>query len=190
MRRAPLLLLLACGPDPAKEFKALPDSGVAPPPPPPFEAPDTWEQVNLPSGIQFRQPHGFTFGLGRANLACNADTPPADSAVYPKDMAMRWPLTLSMRRGTVSKIAFTNGFTIDSTDIAEHGGDADAPTIHRGEGWILFSGKNVLFGAVRHPEGCQIIWAARGIEIDSDTLGMVMSTVRFGAPEPPPDSTR
>ncbi len=195
MRTAPFLLffaLAACGDaKPTREFVPLPDSGFQPAPTPPFEAPESWEVVQLKSGVEFRQPEGFTFGLGGANLECNAQTPAADSAVFPKDVAMRWPLALMMRRGTVSRIAFANGFTIDSTDIAEHGGaaGADAPTIRRGDGWMLLSGKRVLFGATRYREDCQIIWAARGFEIDADTLGMVMSTVRFGATPVARDST-
>jgi len=188
MRYTALLLLLtaaACTGDTrraARQF-GVADSGIPTPPPPPFEAPDSWDTVRLASGVSFRQPGGFTFGLSGARLSCDANTPPADSAVLPREVALPFPMTLTTRKGLVGPIAYANGFTIDSTDIAEHGG-AEAPSIRRGEGWLLLHGKRMVFGASRHPDGCQIIWAARGVEINPDTLALVMGTVRFGAPAP------
>ena len=156
-----------------------PDSGVATPEPK-FEAPDDWETVRLAMGGYFRQPEGFTFGLRGAVLGCDY-APPADSAVLPKDIAMPFPMTLTTRKGQIGEIAYANGFTIDSTDIAEHG-SKETPAMRRGEGFLLLSGRRMVFGATRHPHGCMIIWAARGVQVNPDTMALVMSTVRFGAP--------
>lgn len=182
-----LAFVAACGNDTRRQRDAFlaahPDSGVATPPPPPFEAPDAWETVRLASGVTFQQPVGFTFGLGGARILCDASTPGADSAVFPRDVAMSWPLMLTTRRGLVGQIAYTNGFTVDSTDIAEHG-VSDPPAIRRGEGFLLLKGERRIFGATRHPDGCNIVWAARGFDVNADTLQLVMGTVRFGAAAP------
>src|SRR5690242_7407779 len=141
MRRvlAAVLMLTACFGEPKRrvQFKDIADSnGVPTPPPPPFQAPDEWETVTLRNGMTFRQPEAFTFGLGGARLRCDEETPGADSAVFPRDVHMTWPLTLSMRRGDLARIAFNNGFTIDSTEMAEHG-TSEVPVVRRGEGWFL-----------------------------------------------------
>jgi len=147
--------------------------------------PESWDTVTNPNGIQFRQPAGFTFGLDAARLdSCDANTPAADSAIFDKTFLERWPLTLAVRRGDVNRIASTNGFTLDSTDVATHEGGGGATTMRTGEGWLLLSGRtaagiNVLFAAVRVPGGCHLIWAARGAELNADTLALVLSSVRL-----------
>jgi hypothetical protein len=150
-----------------------------------FEAPAEWDSVANPRGMIFRQPAGFTVGLDAVPLEpCNANTPPADSAIFDKTFMVRWPLTIAMRRGDVNRIARTNGFTLDSTEVGTHESSGGRTTVKRGEGWVLLSGEtansvSVLFAAVRHPAGCHLVWASRGAELDPDTLGMVLSTVRF-----------
>lgn len=150
-----------------------------------FEAPVTWDSVINPRGMIFRQPAGFTVGLDVVALeSCNESTPPADSAIFDKTFMERWPLTLAMRRGDVNQIARANGFTLDSTEVGTHESAGGRTTVRRGEGWILLSGEtanavSVLFAAVRHPAGCHLVWASRGAELNADTLGMVLSTVRF-----------
>ena len=150
-----------------------------------FEAPVTWDSVINPRGMIFRQPAGFTVGLDAVPLeSCNDSTPPADSAIFDKTFMERWPLTLAMRRGDVNQIARANGFTLDSTEVGTHESAGGSTTVRRGEGWILLSGEtanqvSVLFAAVRHPAGCQLVWASRGTVLHPDTLGMVLSTVRF-----------
>jgi hypothetical protein len=147
-----------------------------------FVAPESWDTVTNASGLTFRQPREFTTGLGSARLGgCGAATPGAEVPVLDKGFLERWPLTLGMRRGDVNQIASANGFTIDSTDVATH--DGEGTRLRTGEGWTLLSGRSngvtVLFAAVRHPAGCHLIWAARGAELNTDTLGMVLATVRF-----------
>jgi hypothetical protein len=119
-----------------------------------FVAPAEWEQVSNPSGLTFRQPQQFTLGLNAAAIEqCNDSTPQADTPIFDRTFMERWPLTLAMRRGDVNRIARTNGFT--ANDVS------------------------VLFAAVRHPAGCHLVWASRGADLNPDTLGMVLSTVRF-----------
>ena len=150
-----------------------------------FVAPAHWDTVVNPVGMRFRQPSGFTFGLNAARLSpCDSTTPPAETPIFDKTFLERWPLTLAMRRGDVNRIARTNGFTLDSTEVATHESGGASTTVKTGEGWVLLSGEtaarvSVLFAAVRHPAGCQLIWAARGAHLNPDTLGMVLSTVRF-----------
>ena len=150
-----------------------------------FTAPETWETVTNPNGLTFQQPPGFTLGLDAARLeSCDADTPDAEMPVFDKTFMERWPLTLAMRRGDVNRIARTNGFTLDSTEVGTHESGGGSTTMKRGEGWLLLSGEtanrvSVLFAAVRHPAGCHLVWASRGAELHPDTLGLVLSTVRF-----------
>lgn len=150
-----------------------------------FVAPDAWESVTNPSGMTFRQPEHFTLGLNAVQLGqCNDGTPQAETPIFDKTFMERWPLTLAMRRGDVNRIARTNGFTLDSTEVGTHESAGGSTTVKRGEGWILLSGRTasnmaVLFAAVRHPAGCHMVWAARGADLNPDTLGMVLSTVRF-----------
>jgi hypothetical protein len=149
------------------------------------EIPETWDTIRNPNGLEFRQPQGFTFGLDAARLdRCDSITPGADVAIFDQTFLERWPLTLAVRRGDVNQIASTNGFTIDSTDVSTHGSSGDSTTMRSGEGWVLLSGRTardvpVLFAAKRLPGGCHLIWAARGAELDPDTLSRVLSTVRF-----------
>ena len=150
-----------------------------------FTPPETWETVTNPNGLVFSQPPAFTLGLDAARLeSCDADTPDAEMPVFDKTFMERWPLTLAMRRGDVNRIARTNGFTLDSTEIATHESGGASTTMKRGEGWLLLTGQtanrvSVLFAAVRHPAGCHLVWASRGAELHPDTLGLVLSTVRF-----------
>jgi hypothetical protein len=150
-----------------------------------FVAPAEWEQVSNPSGLTFRQPQQFTLGLNAAAIEqCNDSTPQADAPVFDKTFMERWPLTLAMRRGDVNRIARANGFTLDSTEVGTHESTGGSTTVKRGEGWLLLSGEtansvSVLFAAVRHPAGCHLVWASRGADLNPDTLGMVLSTVRF-----------
>jgi hypothetical protein len=150
-----------------------------------FEAPPDWEQVVNPGGLTFRQPENFTLGLGGAKIEqCNDSTPQAEVPVFDKTFMERWPLTLAMRRGDVNRIARANGFTLDSTEVGTHESTGGSTTVKRGEGWLLLSGQtansvSVLFAAVRHPAGCHLVWASRGAELDADTLGRVLTTVRF-----------
>lgn len=150
-----------------------------------FVAPPAWDSVVNPNGLIFVQPEGFTMGLDATPLErCSAATPAADVPIFDKTFLERWPLTLAMRRGDVNRIARTNGFTLDSTEVATHGSSGGTTTVKRGEGWVLLSGEtangvSVLFAAVRHPAGCHLVWASRGAELNPDTLGMVLSTVRF-----------
>jgi hypothetical protein len=150
-----------------------------------FETPPDWEEVTNPSGLTFRQPENFTLGLGATAIQqCSDSTPQADVPIFDKTFMERWPLTLAMRRGDVNRIARTNGFTLDSTEVGTHESTGGSTTVKRGEGWLLLSGESantvsVLFAAVRHPAGCHLVWASRGAELDPDTLGMVLTTVRF-----------
>lgn len=189
-----LLLLVACGPGEVErrraQRRAMKDTAA--PVDTTFtgsvrevtEIPATWDTVVNPNGVTFRQPRGFTFGLDAARLdKCDRATPAADSAIFDKTFLDRWPLTLAVRRGDLNAIARTNGFTLDSTDVATHEG-GDSTTLRSGEGWMLLSGQtakgvNVLFAAKRLPGDCYLIWAARGAELDPDTLGLVLTTVRY-----------
>ena len=193
MRRALLVLLassLACSigdsggrrrrDTAARVDSVIPtDSRVA------FTAPADWDTVRNPNGMRFVQPQGFTVGLNAVPLdRCSAETPQAEVPIFDRTFMERWPLTLAMRRGDVNRIARTNGFTLDSTEVATHESAGGGTTVRRGEGWVLLSGEaangvSVLFAAVRHPAGCHLVWASRGAELNPDTLGMVLSTLRF-----------
>jgi|SRR5687767_814348 len=196
MWRASLLLLVgvACfgydKPPPRKRQTQAPRSDTAVPIPgelqKAFVAPASWELVKLPSGLEFRQPPGFTVGVSDGAVGlCDAGTLPGDRPVLALALSERWPLTVRMRRGERAAIARANGFVLDSTEYAA----IDQPTapvkVRHGEGWILVSAPAALFGAVRHPAGCQLVWAARGTAVNLDTLGFVLGTVRFGTPTPP-----
>lgn len=181
-----LLVALACTSDAPRRRRTVTDDPTLSPFPrevrTPFVAPASWERIKLPIGIEFSQPAGFTIGLNDALLGpCDSTTLPADSAVFQRSLGDRWPLTLAMRRGELARMAFANGFTIDTTEISAHGQQGDSTRVRRGEGWILLSGGGSLFATVRSPGGCHLVWAARGLEINVDTLGLVISTVRFGA---------
>lgn len=162
----------------------------------PFEVPASWDTIRLSRGAEYRQPPGFTLGLNDRNAGdCDSRTLPADSSILHTGLLQRWPLTLAMRRGDLSRLAYVNGFTMDSTVIGTHGQRVgDSTRVRRGEGWLLLSGRSwvrndpvdVLFGAVRYPGGCYLVLAARGVEISVDTLGYVLGTVRFTTPIPAP----
>lgn len=199
---AAIAVAAACGPDRSRQRSRSADADdpaeVDPALPttvrPEFEVPADWETVSNPAGLYFHQPRGFTFGLDAARLhECNASTPRAEVPVLDRGFLEEWPLTMAMRRGDLNQIARTNGFTLDSTDVASHEGGGT--TVKRGEGWLLLSGRSevaaITFGAVRAPGGCYLVLAARGMEINPDTLGLVLGTLRFGAPPAsPPDSTQ
>lgn len=151
-----------------------------------FVAPAHWEQVNLPSGLQFSQPPGFTIGVSDGAVGlCDTTTLPGNRPVLALAFSQRWPLTVRMRRGERAAIARANGFVLDSTEIVAIEQPAVSTKVRHGEGWILVSVPGSLFGAVRHPNGCQLVWVAHGTSINVDTLGLVLGTVRFGAPSPP-----
>jgi hypothetical protein len=148
-----------------------------------FTPPPEWEEIVLPSGLQFSQPRGFTVGVtDNAVGLCDANTRAGDVPVLAEGFSARWPLTVRMRRGERNDIARANGFILDSTEIVAVGQTPERTKVRRGEGWILVSAPGSLFGAVRHPAGCQLVWAARGIEKNLDTLGLVIASVRFGNP--------
>jgi hypothetical protein len=162
-----------------------------------FEPPPSWESVKLSTGIEYRQPPGFGLRINDASLtACDTTTTRADTPVLQTAFAERWPLTLAVRRGDLTRLAYVNGFTLDSVVIGTHGERperGDTTRLRRGEGWQLLTGRttarsgeplDILLGTVRYPGGCYLVVAARGVEINADTLGMVLSTVRFGAPPP------
>ncbi len=189
---AALFALVACGPNEAerrrralKDTAAVVDTTYTGSVRDVVTIPETWDTVTNPSGLQFRQPPGFTFGLDAVRLDhCDANTPGADSAIFDKTFLERWPLTLAVRRGDVNQIARTNGFTLDSTDVATHESGGGSTTMRTGEGWLVLSGRTdkditVLFAAKRLPGDCHLIWAARGAGLNPDTLGMVLSTVRL-----------
>lgn len=204
MRATPfllLLLLLACD-QPQTErarrtrtsFGVRVDSVIPPDRTIPFEIPASWETVKLASGVQYHQPPGFALGLNDNMVGgCNAQTYPVDSAVLHTAFANRWPLTLAMRRGDLNRLARVNGFILDSTIITTSGQRApDSTRVRQGEGWLLASGRtwvrndpvDILFGAVRYPGGCYLALAARGVDINIDTLGYVLGTVKFPAAAP------
>ena len=151
----------------------------------PFQPPASWEHVRLPEGLEFRQPPGFTI-VNAPEIRCDSTTIGDTMPVFRTELSDRWPLTLTMRRGDLARIARANSFTIDSTDIAAHRQRAhDTTLVRRGEGWLLLSGRSsgtpVLLASVRAPNGCYLLWAGRGVDIDADTLGLVLGTVRFVA---------
>jgi hypothetical protein len=144
--------------------------------------------VRLSRGVVFHQPPKYGLGLSDATLttcdsAANAELPMFDASI-----SDRWPLTLALRKGDLNSMARVNGFVLDSTVIATQGQQAgDSTIMRRGEGWMLLSGRTVshghalpvLFGTVRYPGGCYLVMAARGVDISVDTLGMVLSTIRY-----------
>ncbi|HEU4993434.1 MAG TPA: hypothetical protein VFT29_01370 [Gemmatimonadaceae bacterium] len=161
----------------------------------PFVPPPAWETVKLASGVQYHQPPGFGLRISDASLtSCDTTTLRADSPVLQTAFAERWPLTLAVRRGDLTRLAFVNGFTLDSVVIGTHGERperGDSTRLRRGEGWQLLTGRttarggeplDILLGTVRYPGGCYLVVAARGVEINADTLGLVLSTVRFTLP--------
>ena len=185
------LALLACDTRSAAERRAdrrtkaadLTDKTLAMDVRVPFRPPAAWDHVRLPAGLEFRQPSGFTI-VNAPVIRCDENTLHDSVSVLRSDLSDRWPLTLAMRRGDLARIARANHFTIDSTDIAAHAQRAgDTTLVRRGEGWMLLSGNssgtNVLLASVRAPNGCYLLWAGRGFDIDVDTLGLVLGTVRF-----------
>jgi hypothetical protein len=200
-----LLLVLGCGDDgrgsqadrgrrraiTGRRDSAIPKDVIVP-----FEVPANWDTVKLSRGAEYRQPPGFTRSLNDRDAGdCDSRTLPADSAILRTELLRRWPLTLAMRRGDLTRLAAVNGFKLDSTAIGTHGQrEGDSTRVRRGEGWLLLSGRSwvkndsvdVLFGAVRYPGGCYLVLAARGVEINVDTLGYVLGTLRFTAPIPAP----
>jgi hypothetical protein len=194
MRQAVLLVIalsLACSADNAgdrrrrRDTAAKVDTVIPTESRQSFVPPAGWDSVVNPRGLVFVQPPGFTVGLDATPLErCGDATPAADVPIFDKTFMERWPLTMAMRRGDVNRIARANGFTLDSTEVATHESSGGSTTVQRGEGWVLLSGESangvsVLFAAVRHPAGCHMVWAARGADLNPDTLGMVLSTVRF-----------
>ncbi|MGH7637161.1 MAG: hypothetical protein ACREOK_05875, partial [Gemmatimonadaceae bacterium] len=144
----------------------------------PFRPPQSWEHVHLPEGLEFRQPPGFTI-VKAPEIRCDSTTMADSIPVFRTALSDRWPLTLTMRRGDLARIARANGFTVDSADIAAHGQRAgDTALVRRGEGWLLLSGHSsgtpVLLASVRAPNGCHLLWAGRGVDINADTLGLVL----------------
>ena len=190
MRRAAffLLMVMACYDQPAaRRRRAAAGADTAAPIPGelqrPFTPPPEWEMVTLPSGLEFSQPRGFTVGLtDNAVGLCDANTRADSVPVLAEGFGGRWPLTVRMRRGERNAIARANGFILDSTEIVAVGQTPERTKVRHGEGWILVSAPGSLFGAVRHPGGCQLVWAARNTEISLDTLGLVIASVRFGQP--------
>ena len=149
----------------------------------PFQPPRGWDHIRLPAGLEFHQPPGFTI-VNAPAIRCDETTLEDSVAVLRTDLSDTWPLTLAMRRGDLARIARANGFTIDSTDIAAHGQlRGDTTLVRRGEGWALLAGRSagtrVLLASVRAPNGCYLLWAGRGFDINVDTLGLVLGTVRF-----------
>lgn len=156
----------------------------------PFQPPPAWEDVRLPAGLQFRQPPGFAV-VNAPTIRCDGATLQDSIPVLRTDLSDSWPLTLAIRRGDLARIARANGFTIDSTDIAVHGQrSGDTTLVRRGEGWMLLSGRtagtSALLASVRAPNGCYLLWAGRGFDINVDTLGLVLGTVRFVPDSVPP----
>lgn len=204
MRALALLILLAAACDQPQTEQArrvrvasMPrriDSTIPPDKVIPFAVPATWETIKLASGVQYQQPPGFALGLNDNMVGgCNAQTLPVDSAILHTTISNRWPLTLAMRRGDINRMARVNGFVLDTTIISTQGQRAgESPRVRRGEGWILLGGRtwvrdepvDILFGALRYPGGCYLSLAARGVDINIDTLGYVLGTVRFPAAAP------
>jgi len=192
-----LLLLLACDQPQTDAARARRvrstvgrvDSAIPPDRIIPFAAPATWDTVKLASGVQYRQPPGFALGLNDNMVGgCNQRTLPVDSAILHTEIFNRWPLTLAMRRGDLNRMARVNGFVLDTTIISTQGQrPGESPRVRRGEGWVLVGGRtyvrdepvDVLLGALRYRGGCFLALAARGVEINIDTLGYVLSTVKF-----------
>jgi hypothetical protein len=200
MRRVPLvlMLLLACDQpqtEQARRARAAAvvrrlDSTMPPDVIIRFTAPASWEVVRLSRGIEYRRPPGSTIGLSDVMLGgCDAETLPADMPLFQQSISNSWPLTVAMRRGDLARLARANGFILDSAVIATYGqAPSDSTSVRRGEGWLLLSGRTqvrnlplpVSFGALRYPGGCYLVVASRGVDLNVDTLGYVLSTVRFG----------
>jgi hypothetical protein len=152
-----------------------------------FVPPPEWERISLASGLEFSQPRGFMVRVtDNAVGLCDENTRGGNEPVLDTTFAAHLPLTVRMRRGERADIARANGFVLDSTEITAIGQSAEKTRVRHGEGWILLSAAGSLFGAVRHPGGCQLVWAARGTEINLDTLGYVIASVRFGTPSRQP----
>ena len=156
----------------------------------PFVIPATWDLVKLPtSGVEFHQPRGFISVTDAAVGGCNRATLPDSMPVLQTALLDRWPMTLAMRRGDLNRLARVNGFVLDSTTITTIGQrENDSTRVRRGEGWLVLSGHttvssgpvSVIFASVRYPGGCFLTLAARGVEINIDTLGLVLGTLKFG----------
>jgi hypothetical protein len=153
-----------------------------------FEAPATWDTVRLSRGVVFRQPPRYGLGLSDATLTSCDSATPADAPIFDATISDRWPLTLALRKGDLNRMARANGFVLDSVKLATIGQPpGDSVVVRRGEGWMLASGRTIsrgaalpiLFGTVRYPGGCYLVMAARGVDISIDTLGMVLSTIRY-----------
>ena len=190
-----LQVVSACGPPPSDDrtrkrgTKAVarvdtirPEVQVA------FEAPASWDTVRLSRGVMFRQPPKYGLGLSDATLTSCDNATTADVPIFDATISDRWPLTLALRRGDLNRMARANGFVLDSTVIATQAqAPGDSTIMRRGEGWMLLSGRTVsrgrplqvLFGTVRYPGGCYLVMAARGVDISVDTLGTVLSTIRY-----------
>jgi len=165
------------------------DSVIPPDPVIPFVIPATWDSVRLPtSGVTFHEPPGFLTVNDATVGGCNAGTQSVEVPLLATSLLDRWPLTVGMRRGDLNRLARANGFVLDSTIISTIGQrETDSTRVRRGEGWLVMNGRamsndtpiNVLFAAVRYPGGCFLTFAARGVDINIDTLGYVLGTVRF-----------
>ena len=194
-----LELLIACEPPPREEMQRRQDSrtktkasarvdSARPEVQLAFEAPASWDTVRLSRGVVFHQPPHYGLGLSDATLTSCDSATSADAPMFDATISDRWPLTLALRKGDLNRMARANGFVLDSTVIATQGQPAgDSTIMRRGEGWMLVSGRTVshgrplpvLFGTVRYPGGCYLVMAARGVDISVDTLGMVLSTIRY-----------
>ena len=199
MRAAPwlLLLLLACDQpqtEQARRTRAAAVRRVESAIPPDviirFIPPANWEVVRLSRGIEYRRPPGSTTALSDVMLGgCDAQTLSADVPLFQQSISDNWPLTVAMRRGDLARLTRANGFILDSTVIATYGqAPGDSTSVRRGEGWLLLAGRTlvrnlplpVVLGALRYPGGCYLVVASRGVDINVDTLGYMLSTVRFG----------
>ena len=191
-----LTLLAACSPPPSDDRprrrntkaagprvdSARPEVQVA------FAPPPGWDTVRLSRGVVFHQPPKYGLGLSDATLTSCESAADADVPIFDARISDRWPLTLALRKGDLNRMARANGFVLDSVKLATIGQPAgDSVTVRRGEGWMLASGRtlsrgtplHILFGTVRYPGGCYLVMAARGVDISADTLGMVLSTIRY-----------
>ncbi|HJQ19189.1 MAG TPA: hypothetical protein VJ867_02500 [Gemmatimonadaceae bacterium] len=194
---AALFALTACGPVPQDDRPrkratatktARVDSAIPAEFQTSFQAPASWDTVRLSRGLVYHEPPRFGLGLSDATLTDCDSAPSADVPVFNQTIADRWPLTLALRRGDQNIMARANGFVLDSVRPVALGQSAgDSLRIRRGEGWMLASGRtqshgtplDILFGTVRYPGGCYLVLAARGVDISVDTLGMVLSTIRY-----------
>jgi len=193
-----LAILVACEPPPREELQRRRDARagtpaarvdvVRPEVQVAFEPPATWDTVRLSRGVVFHQPPKYGLGLSDATLTSCDSATSADVPMFDASISDRWPLTLALRKGDLNRMARVNGFVLDSTVIAtQNQARGDSTIMRRGEGWMLLAGHTmsrgrplpVLFGTVRYPGGCYLVMAARGVDISVDTLGMVLSTIRY-----------